>query len=515
MFISIVANNPKLPKTPDAPDNRRATHDGLDNEGTLMGIVYLGKKFLRQMHKGGLRAAVGASLLYCGRRLNRRLNLPTLDEYLRNDPNSYIRHVPYPLVGSAVEQANKWLRCYHVDPEDVQQTQEINREWRRQPCEIKRALWLMPDFRNVHNGGPNTILRQAHYLADLGIHNTIVIFNGSVHKSSEEVQSEVAEVFGDNSNIEFVVHPAEFPLLAELLPDSDICFATLWHTAYTLTRYHRTRAKFYFIQDYESLFYPANHEFALADQTYELGFFGLFNTPGLAEAVCCHHPIEGKAFIPGIDADIFYPPLNRPRNDYKKIFFYGRPEVPRNGYELGVAGLREIQFRFPDVEIFIAGHHEDYSTTGLRAHFLEYQDYRNTGNLYRSCDFVLGFMFTPHPSYIPLQAMACGTIPICIDNPYIRWIIRDKDNALAVRPSPQAICEAYSYLRSNPEERRRMRGRTISAAPFASWERVLSENYEWIRSGAINQLGAASSFDTANQPNTVPDLKLLKFPKAA
>jgi O-antigen biosynthesis protein len=472
-----------------------------------MGAVYLGKKFLRQMYREGLRAAIGATLIYCGRRLNRSLDLLNLDRYLRNDlqPDSRSASAPYVLPAKLpdLECTANWLKYYHVEPEDIQQTREINQKWRCQSSEIKRALWIMPDFRSVHNGGPNTILRHAHYLADQGIHNTIVINNGSIHKSGREISRKAAKVFGDNPNIEFVVNPIDRPLLPELLPDSDICFATIWHSAYTLSKYHRTKAKFYFIQDYESLFYPANHEFGLADQTYQMGFLGLFNTPGLAEAVRHHHPIEGKAFIPGIDADVFYPPLNRPSNDYKKIFFYGRPEVPRNGYALGSAGLLEIQARFPDVEIFIAGHHEDYYNTGLRAHYLEYQEYCSTGNLYRSCDFVLGFMFTPHPSYIPLQAMACGTIPICVDNPYIRWIICDKINAMAVRPSPQSICEAYAYLRNNPEERRRMRALAVSTAPFQSWAKVMVDNYEWIRSGAPNRLAA------------VPSLKLLKIAEAA
>ena len=458
-----------------------------------MGFAHLGKKFFSHMEKGGLRSSLGAMLLYCGRRMNRTMDLRGLDVYLRNVPlksNKTLRfHTPL----EELEYVGKGLRNFHVDTEDIQKTHEINKKWQRNPTEIKRALWIMPDFRSVHNGGPNTILRHAHYLADCGIHNTIVINDGVVHKSKQDMARKAAKVFGDNANIEFVINPCGQPLLPELLPDSDICFATLWHTAYTLSRYHRTKAKFYFIQDYETHFYPANHEFGLADQTYQMGFLGLFNTPGLAEAVRHDHPIEGKAFIPGVDADVFYPPENRPSNDYKKIFFYGRPEVPRNGYDLGYAGLVEIQSHFPDVEIFIAGHHEDYSTTGLRAHFLPYQEYRSTGNLYRSCDFVLGFMFTPHPSYIPLQAIACGTIPICVDNPYIRWIIRDKENAMGVRPSPQAICEAYSYLRNNPEERKRMRSIAVSTAPFQSWQQVMSENYEWIQSGAINRLDTAST----------------------
>lgn len=73
---------------------------------------------------------------------------------------------------------------------------------------------------------------------------------------------------------------------------------------------------------------------------------------------------------------------------------------------------------------------------------------------------------------------------------------------MAVRPSPQAICEAYSYLRNNPEERHRMRSVAVSTAPFQSWNRVMSDNYDWIRSGALNRL------------ETVPSLKYLKIAEA-
>jgi hypothetical protein len=61
-----------------------------DREGVTMGAAYLGKKFLKQMHKRGLRAATGAMLLYCGRRLNRSLDLIKLDKYVRNEPEQYL-----------------------------------------------------------------------------------------------------------------------------------------------------------------------------------------------------------------------------------------------------------------------------------------------------------------------------------------------------------------------------------------------------------------------------------------
>ena len=68
--------------------------------------------------------------------------------------------------------------------------------------------------------------------------------------------------------------------------------------------------------------------------------------------------------------------------------------------------------------------------------------YRATGDMYRSCGSVISFMFTPHPSYIPLQAMTCGAIPIARRDPYTSWALKDGHNCLLVDPLPHRVLAA-------------------------------------------------------------------------
>ncbi len=437
---------------------------------------------VRYLLRHGVKRTVGAALVGVGRKLNSHLNMTRLDQHLG------IRRRPLDDNLSCPAFAFLERNC---DPRDIAVTREINAAWRRDPQRIRSVLWVMPDFKSVHNGGPNTILRFADYLGRQGIRNTILILNGHVHPSSVEAERAVAAVFGANANVRFIVNPSSYRRPAEVLPDADVAIATIWQSAHYLLPYHRTKAKFYFIQDYERLFYPAGHGYALADLSYDLGFLGICNTPGLAWAIRADHALSGCAFVPGIDRHVFYPPPSRPADDYRRLFFYGRPDVPRNGYELGIAGMRLIQEAFPDVKISIAGHQGDYDdrAASLKAEFLDYLPYEQTGELYRHCDMVLGFMFSPHPSYIPLQAMACGAIPICVRNPAITWAIRDGDNGVMAWPSPEGILAAYRSLRLNPARRARIRQRALASAPAKSWDAVLGRLHAWMVRGAPDELG--------------------------
>ena len=43
------------------------------------------------------------------------------------------------------------------------------------------------------------------------------------------------------------------------LTPTDVCIATYWTTAYYQLLYNQTRRKFYFVQDYESMFYHSRY----------------------------------------------------------------------------------------------------------------------------------------------------------------------------------------------------------------------------------------------------------------
>ena len=361
--------------------------------------------------------------------------------------------------------------------EQIAAAKGLNEAWLRAPQPPRRVLWLMPDFVSVHNGGPNTILRFAHYFAR-GAKNVLYVFNASIHQSAAQLKAEIGAAFGYEPRIEVMLNPWNRPVDPREFPPSDLAVATLWHTAYLLLAYEKTKAKAYLVQDYETRFYPGSVDAALADLTYDFGLLGLFNTPGLRDAVQADHAMLGHAFQPGIDHDVFYPGAETA--DVKRMFFYGRPEVPRNGFNLGVAGLRRIQAEYPDVEVSVAGHPSNYGNTSLRATFLPYMDYRATGDMYRDCGSVLSFMFTPHPSYIPLQAMSCGAVPIARRDPFTGWALEHMRNCLLVDPLPNQILEAYANLRRDKELYAHLRANAVRTFEGVTWEEQLAQSYQWL-----------------------------------
>jgi O-antigen biosynthesis protein len=403
------------------------------------------------------------------------------------------RRVGPPTTGPAYPADILWAMENQPDvAEHIAVNREMNEAWMQDPQPPRRVLWVMPDFVSVHNGGPNTILRFAHEFARRGAESILYIFNGCVHDSADQARMEIFQALGAEPRLKVVLNRHDHPLRPEDLPDSDMAVATLWNTAYILLQYHRTKAKFYLIQDYETKFYPGSIESALADLTYDFGFLGLFNTPGLRDAVAADHDITGYAFQPGIDHDVFFPQDGGELPDMRRMFFYGRPEVPRNGFSLGMHGLHMIQAAYPDSEVFVAGHPNAYAESGLRGQFLPYMDYRATGDMYRSCGSLISFMFTPHPSYIPLQAMTCGSIPIARRDRYTAWALKDGHNCLLVDPLPHQILEAYRRLRSDADLRRHLSENAIHTFDGVTWPDQLQRAYRWMVEGAFAEESSES-----------------------
>lgn len=380
--------------------------------------------------------------------------------------------------------------------EHIDITKAMNDAWLANPQPPKRILWIMPDFLSVHNGGPNTILRFAHYFAQRGAESIIYIFNGHIHKTAEDARAEIVAALGPEPRLKVVLNHYTDQLNPDDLPDSDMAVATLWNTAFILLQYHRTKSKVYLIQDYETQFYPGSVESGLADMTYDFGFLGLFNTPGLRDAVMSDHAMKGYAFQPGIDHDVFFPNPSGELPDMRRMFFYGRPEVPRNGFSLGIHGLHQIQQEYRDMEVFVAGHPKSYANAGLRGKFLPYMDYRATGEMYRSCGGVVSFMFTPHPSYIPLQAMTCGSIPIARRDRFTAWALKDRENCLLVNPLPHEIMDAYATLRRDKDLHRYLYENAIHTFDDNTWPDQLERAYHWfIEGGAANGMQSFRSKD--------------------
>lgn len=338
--------------------------------------------------------------------------------------------------------------------------------------DVKTVNWLLPDFDFIYYAGLYTIFRFANYMqTEKNVKNNFIILGDP---NITDTYNMIIEAFPNlNNSGVFSINDAS---KINDLPYADASICTLWTTAYYLLRFNNTKRKFYFIQDYEPLFYPAGSTFGQSETTYKFGFYGITNTLGLRkiyEKNFNGHAIDLK---PCVDHKVFYPPKNSHllKDNKYRVFFYGRPGHPRNGFELGSAVLRILKSKLKDkVEIFCAGsdwNPADYYLDGVVTN-LGRMDFEKTGDLYRVCDVGLVMMFTKHPSYLPFELMACNCAVVSNYNPDTAWFLKNEETCILTEASATRIAEAIEILLLNEELRNRI---TENA-----WQDISNNHTNW------------------------------------
>jgi len=380
------------------------------------------------------------------------------------------------------DEAMTLSKLYDYSERDLHLTRKIHETYKGS-IDIHRATWFIPDFYNPYYGGNYTILRFADYLKN--VHNIEQEFALVGSMSEKNISDLIGTAF---SSLKYsVVHKLSSVDDFSALSPSDVAIATLWSTAYSLLRFNQTKRKFYFIQDLESLFYPAGTIQAQVEATYRFGFYGLANTPTLQRIY--EHDFNGKAefFFPCVDTKIFYPGNAQftPHSPYR-LFFYGRPDHPRNGFEMGIEALRKLKKRMGDeVEILTAGANwepADYSLKGIVKN-LGVLNLKETAELYRTCDAGFVLMFTRHPSYIPFELMASGSLVITNWNPFTTWFLKDEVNCLLAFPGVTCISEKLEYGLRDSQLREKIVATALKqiSESFSDWSSEFEKLYQFMR----------------------------------
>ena len=354
---------------------------------------------------------------------------------------------------------------------------------------VETATWFVPAFGHVF-AGVHTLFRFADLMHRRhGVRSDFVVYD-KPGASPGDFESRAATVFpGASGAFRVLSGPSA---LAEL-PACDLAIGTYWTSVYQVLRHPRAGVRAYFVQDYEPMFFAAGTQWALAEQTYSLGFQGIFNTPGLRDYVKAQHGMDGFAFEPAVDGALFH--ARRPeRKGPVRVFFYGRPGNERNGFELGLAALARLKRELgPAVEIVTAGaewHPESYGVRGLVTN-LGVLPADRTAALYRECDVGLCFMFTKHPSYLPLEMMASGMTVVTNDNPANHWLLRDGENCLLTAPTPGSVLAQLRRAVGDAALRRRLGVSAAERVRRTTWEAEVDRMMEHLLGRATPVAGAA------------------------
>jgi glycosyltransferase involved in cell wall biosynthesis len=305
---------------------------------------------------------------------------------------------------------------------------------------LGQVTWVLPEFAHPFYGGIHTILRAADYMQRAHqVRSTFV-----TPSPEAAIRSAIGAAFPALAEQCGVVELASHAQLGSL-PACDAAIATLWTTAYSVLQLQNARRKFYFMQDYESRFYPAGSISAMVEATYRFGFDAICNTVSLRDI---YRKIGGQAeyFDPCIDPSVFHATNRAALNRSSlTLFCYARPTHPRNSFELLSQALRIVKRRLGnEVRIVTAGAEWAPRQFGLEGivHNLGLLPYSATGALYRSCTAGVALMMTCHPSYLPFELMASGALVVTNSNPYNSWLLKDRENCLLAESSPTALAEA-------------------------------------------------------------------------
>lgn len=350
--------------------------------------------------------------------------------------------------------------------------------------DVRTINWFIPAIDSPFYGGINTAFRIADQLAaEHGVVNRFVVMDAP---NEPFIRSALAAAFPRlaSSPIEFYNGSNDAAELDAISP-ADVSIATLWVTAYSVAHFPHTKRRCYLIQDFEPMFYPTGTNYALAEETYRLGLYGLCNTHRLLDIYRSEYGGEGMAFMPAVDSTVFHADGRAPldHDGPATIFVYARPGHWRNCWEIASLALEEVKRRLgSQVRIVTAGSWARPDDLGRGIEHLGLLDYRDTGALYRRCDVGVALTLSAHPSYLPLELMACGTPVVAFDNPAGDWIVHHEENALRCPRTVDGLADALTRLASDGALRRRLgaQGRADITARHGDWQAALSNIYGYL-----------------------------------
>jgi len=342
---------------------------------------------------------------------------------------------------------------------------------------INTVSWFLPVVTHALKGGVRTVFTFAEKMSRRwGTVNVFVMYShNGADFDIQEISNSLSQYF---PKMRFVIRKfISGKTSIDEIPQTEIGLCTLWTTAYLLLKYNRVVKKFYFMQDYEPLFYEAGSIYAAIEQTYRFGFSCIANTPGVGNRYLSYSS-DMVSFYPGVDTSVFFPSNHhRSPNRTRRVVFYGRPGNARNCFSLGVMTLQALKRKMKDkVEIISVGADWDVNQYGLQG-VVENRGLLNSlsevADLYRSADVGLVFMATPHPSYQPLEYMACGCIVATNINEANRWLL-DDDNSIQVEPVPEIAAQKILEALKDDARMSRLRSQALTKIADYTWDSAYS-----------------------------------------
>ncbi|MBP1233440.1 hypothetical protein JOE40_003084 [Arthrobacter sp. PvP102] len=256
---------------------------------------------------------------------------------------------------------------------------------------------------------------------------------------------------------------ADVQEMPAVLAGFDACVASSWDTAHVLaarTPRGSNMGSYYFVQDYEPYFYPRGSLYALAEDSYRLGFTHLALGEMVARTLRREVGIRSEVIPYGSDLS-GYGLGNTGRRS--GVVFFARPGVDRRGYELGRLALVEFHRLHPEQEIHTYGSRVRGWGIPLTQHGM--LSVSELNELYNRTISGLALSFT-NITLVAAEMLAAGNIAVLNDHEFSRPVLTNPE-AVWAAPSPASLALALSSVVTDPG--RNDRSVRAAAHPGPSW----------------------------------------------
>lgn len=339
----------------------------------------------------------------------------------------------------------------HANDFNVQPKQKVNNK------KTLNINWIMPP-PGKGSGGHHNIFRFIQYLENAGHKNNIYLYTEGINAPIDLILDSMGDSYPQvSAKMEWLDNNNS-------MVDSDILFCTSWETAYASKNAKTSARRFYFVQDYEPFFYPVGSLYSLARNTYNFGFFGITAGGWLSKKLSTEHNMRTAYYDFGADSQTYGLTNN---NNRKEIFFYARPFTERRGFEMGILALEIFHNKHPEIIINFAGWDVSDYEIPFPYKNLKTLEISELKDLYNRCAAGLLLSYT-NMSLLPLELLACGTIPVVNDGENNRLVSNNPYIAYA-DDNPHALAEKLSEIitMKNPTQ---FAQKASTSVELASWD---------------------------------------------
>lgn len=286
-------------------------------------------------------------------------------------------------------------------------------------------LWMVTDSigKGSMFGGVGTSLIFSTLLANRTNRKLVVLTRTELPRKADYDSLMAMHDISPESEVTFVYHPL-FDKKRVVYNNEDVFISTSWWTTFTLLKGGvKPSSIIYLLQEDERMFYPYGDERYLCEQVLNnQSIRKIINSKLLFD----HLMTEG---IVNAHSDNFFEPCfpeylyssrksAHKSTDGIKLFFYARPNNPRNMFYIGIEVidkfLQKSCLNLDEVKVFLVGdnipHFEfDCGVKPIIQPSMQWSDY---AAFIKDMDLGLCLMSTPHPSYPPIDLARSGAMVV-------------------------------------------------------------------------------------------------------